>query len=209
MLAEHEREREQRRRRRGRRASPGSRDAAHSAPRSRAPKRPCGRTNSTAISTTKNAKRRPGRRDLDREDRLADAHEQRRDDRAAEAAEPAEDDDREQPRDQVVVAAGVEREDDPVDRAGRGRRRHAEAEADRRHPLRRRRRAAAPTSGSGPSRGSPGRTACARASEQEREQDRARRRSANSAPPRRGSRDHPRVVRVRGSVERYVSCRRR
>ena len=48
-----------------------------------------------------------------------DAHHERRDDRAAEAAEPAEHDDREQARDQVVVAARVEREDDPVDRAGR------------------------------------------------------------------------------------------
>ena len=37
--------------------------------------------------------------------------------------EPAQHDDREQARDQVVVAAGVEREHDPVHRARRGGRR--------------------------------------------------------------------------------------
>ena len=63
---------------------------------------------------------------------LGDAHHERRDDRTAEAAEAAEHDDRQQPRDQVVVAARVEREDDAVHGAGRGGGRDAEAEADRR-----------------------------------------------------------------------------
>ena len=106
------------------------------APRSTRPNNPCGRRTSTAIRTRKNVKRRPGRGDLGREHGLAHAHEERRDDRAAEAAEPAEHDDREEPRDQVVVAARVEREDDPVDGAGGGRRRHAQPEADRRDALR-------------------------------------------------------------------------
>ena len=56
------------------------------------------------------------------------------DDGAADAAETAEHDDREQPRDQVVVAAGVERVEQPVDRAGRGGGRRAQAEAERRRP---------------------------------------------------------------------------
>ncbi len=62
-----------------------------------------------------------------------DAHEERRDDGPAEAPEPAEDDDRQGPRDQVVVAAGIEREHDPEHRARRGRRGHGDAEADRPH----------------------------------------------------------------------------
>ena len=81
--------------------------------------------------------RRPGGRDLGRQHRLAHAH----DERAAMTApprlpRPPEHDDREQPRDQVVVAARVEREDDAVDRAGGGGGGDAEAEADRGDALR-------------------------------------------------------------------------
>ena len=107
-------------------------DPAQIAPRTRAPKSPCGRSTSITISTTKNVKLDQVGEISAAKSASADAHEERRDDGAAERAEAAEHDDREQPRDQVVVAARVEREDDPVHRAGGARRRDAEAEAERR-----------------------------------------------------------------------------
>ena len=95
---------------------------------------------------------------------LADADDERCDDGAAEAPEPAQHDDREQARDQVVVAARVEREHDPVDGARGGRGRDAQPEADRRDALRDRCRAARPRPGSGSSRARIARSGCARGS---------------------------------------------
>ena len=61
-----------------------------------------------------------------------DAHEQGGDDGTPDAPQASEHDDRQQARDQVVVASRVEREDHPVHGARRGGRCHAEPEPERR-----------------------------------------------------------------------------
>ena len=109
---------------RGRRRSPGSQRRA-----------PAGRTcpagGRAGTRSGRRRRRRPPRSARSRQrrsPRMTPMHE-RGDDGAAEAAEAAEHDDRQEPRDQVVVTPGVERIDDAVHRAGGGRHRDAEPEA--------------------------------------------------------------------------------
>ena len=132
---EHERERASARAKTtAARATPGAVEPAHSAPRSRDAEQPLRPDQQDHDQHHEEGQRRPDRArsrprpPTRRRPAISDA-----DDRAAEAAEPAEHDDRQQPRDQVVVAAGVERVD-----ASRTRRRPP-------RPSRRRARSRAPT----------------------------------------------------------------
>ena len=136
----------------------------HSAPRSRRAEQPLRPDQQDDDQDHEERDRRPGRRDRrPRPPTRATPITSAAITAPAEAAEAAEHDDRQQPRDQVVVAARVERVDHPEHRAGGSRGRGAEPEAERGHPLGVDAEQARRRSGSARSPGSRARTACAAA----------------------------------------------
>ena len=110
----------------------GSRARAHCARAAVRPKRPAGPDREHDDDRREEHERRPQRRPRDRDDVAEHQQQHRRRHRAADAPHAAEDHDREQARDQVVAAVGVEgvgrAEDHPADRG------HRDADADRDHP---------------------------------------------------------------------------